>query len=31
MDALIDEMRRRFDLIGGTGELTHNRQGWPLS
>lgn len=31
MDALIDEMRRRFDLIGDSGELTRNRQGWPCS
>lgn len=31
IDALIDEMRRRFELIGDTGELARNRQGWPVS
>lgn len=31
MDALIDEMRRRFELIGDIGDLRRNRQGWPIS
>jgi hypothetical protein len=31
MDALVDEMRRRFDLIGDIGELRKNKQGWPMS
>lgn len=31
MDALVDEMRRRFDLIGETGDLRRSRQGWPIS
>jgi energy-coupling factor transporter ATP-binding protein EcfA2 len=31
MDALIDEMRRRFDLVGNIGELRRGRQGWPIS
>lgn len=30
-DALLDEMRKRFDLIGDTGELGRSRQGWPVS
>ncbi len=30
-DALLDEMRRRFDLAKSTGELARNRQGWPMS
>lgn len=30
-DALLDEMRKRFDLIGDVGELRRNRQGWPVS
>jgi|CXWK01.1.fsa_nt_gi hypothetical protein len=30
-DALVDEMRRRFDLIGNIGELRRNRQSWPTS
>lgn len=31
MDALVDEMRRRFTLIGDIGELRRNKQGWPTS
>lgn len=31
IDLLIDEMRRRFDLIGEVGELRRNHQGWPVS
>jgi hypothetical protein len=31
MDALIDEMRKRFDLIGDVGEIRRSKQGWPIS
>lgn len=31
LDALVDEIRRRFDLIGDIGELRRNQQGWPVS
>ncbi len=31
IDALVDEIRRRFDLAGDTGELRRNQQGWPVS
>ncbi|MGK9270715.1 hypothetical protein KXR83_06895 [Williamsia muralis] len=30
-DDLVEEIRKRFDLIGDTGELTKTRQGWPES
>lgn len=31
MDELVDELRRRLDLIGDTGELRRSKQGWPIS
>lgn len=31
IDSLMDEMRRRFELIPATGELRRNKQGWPVS
>ena len=30
-DSLLDEMRKRFDLIGDVGVLRRTRQGWPVS
>ncbi len=30
VDALVDEIRKRFDLIGDIGEIRKNTQGWPV-